>query len=586
MTARNALEQWDENSFQVFALLKKGTDLRRFSEKIRDTRMRMENPPPYKPAFFLHPMNKWHLYSEFSNWMESEGLIRFVRLFAIAGVFILLLACINFMNLSTARSEKRAREVGIRKTLGSQRGQLLYQFFSESVLIAFLSLLLCIALAQLALPLFNTVTGKSMHLPWNNWIFWLIMLLFTLVTGILAGSYPALFLSSFRPVAVLKGTFRTGAGNVFSRKVLVVFQFAVSVALIISTVIMGMQIDHVKDRPAGYQQSRLLEVTMHSSNLRGKYNALRDDLLKTGLIYDMAESNGSVTSDYGGTTAITWSGKTPGSSPLIMASNVTHDFGHTIGWKLVKGRDFSRSFVTDSFSVILNEEAVKLMALKDPLNEAITLGEKQYRIIGVVGDIIKGDPFRPVPPSVFLIDYRSANQLILRIADNAGTSDALAAIEKVFNRYSPAEPFDFKFVDDKYAVKFATEVRIGKLAGFFAAFAILISLLGLFGLASFMAARRTKEVGIRKVLGANIAQVWFLLSREFVILSAIAFLIASPIAYYFMNKWLANYPYRISIPWWMFIIVAAATIFFTLLTVSIQAIRAALMNPVRSIRIE
>lgn len=586
ISARNAQQQWDENSFQVFALLKKGVDLRSFSEKIRGTRMRMENPPAYKPAFFLHPMSKWHLYSDFTGWAEGGGLISLVRLFAIAGIFILFLACINFMNLSTARSEKRAREVGIRKTLGSLRGQLLYQFFSESVLIAFLSLLLCVILAQLALPFFNTVTGKNMHIPWSNWIFWLIMLAFTVITGLLAGSYPALFLSSFRPVAVLKGTFRTGRGNVISRKILVVFQFAVSVALIIGTVIMAMQIDHVKDRPTGYEQNRLVEVTLHSSKLRGKYDALRNDLLKTGVVSGMAESLGSITSDFGGTTAISWPGKTPGTSPLVMITKATHDFGATIGWEIKAGRDFSRAMAADSLSVILNEETVALMGLKKPVNELISLSGKQYRVIGVVGNIIKGDPFRPVPPGIFLLDYNSANQVILRIADKAGMHDALAAIRSVFNRYSPSEPFDYKFVDEKYEVKFATEVRIGKLAGFFAGFAILISLLGLFGLASFMAARRTKEIGIRKVLGANVMQMWVLLSREFVILSAIAFIIAAPFAYYCMSNWLGNYPYRISIPWWIFIAVAATTIFFTLLTVSVQAIRAALMNPVRSIRTE
>ncbi len=582
--AKNVQQEWDENSFQVFTLLKEGRNIDQLSGKIRNTRMRMENPPAYKPAFFLHPMDKWHLYSDFTGWAESSGMIKLVRLFAIAGVFILLLACINFMNLSTARSEKRAKEVGIRKTLGSQKRQLLYQFFSESILIAFLSLLFCLLLAQLALPFFNTVTGKDMHLPWNNWMFWLAMILFTFITGILAGSYPALFLSSFRPVKVLKGTYKTGSGNVFSRKILVVFQFTVSVALIIGTLIMGMQIDHVKDRPTGYHQDRLLEITMHSSKLRKSYDALRADFLKTGFVYDMAESVGSITSDFGGSTAISWQGKTPGTSPLIMSSQVTHDFGNTVGWNVIAGRDFSKQYVADSTSVILNEEALKLMGFKNGVNELISISGKEFRVVGVVGNIIKGDPFRPVPPSFFTLNYKNATQVILRIKDDASTSKALSAIEKVFRQYSLAEPFDFKFVDDKYATKFATEVRIGRLAGFFAAFAIFISLLGLFGLASFMAARRTKEIGIRKVLGANVLQVWTLLSREFIILSGIAFIIASPIAYYFMNNWLANYPYRISIPVWIFVAVAGVTILFTLLTVSVQAVRAAMMNPVRSMR--
>lgn len=582
--ARFAEGSWDENSFQVFALLKNGVDMTRMSGKIRNTRMRMENPPPYKPAFFFHPMDKWHLYSEFSDWNRSSGLIKFVRLFAAAGVFVLLLACINFMNLSTARSEKRAREVGIRKTLGSQRVQLLYQFFAESLLIAFLSLLLCLLLAQLALPFFNAVTGKEMYMPWNNRVFWLIMLAFTLLTGLLAGSYPALFLSSFRVVTVLKGTFRVGAGNVLSRKVLVVFQFVVSVALIIGTLITGMQIDHVKDRPAGYQQDRLVEIAMHTAKLRNNYDVLRNDLLKTGVVSDVAESVGSVTNDFGGRTDIKWPGKTPGTSPLIMSSKITHDFGHTIGWRIIKGRDFSREFPADSNAVILNAEAVKLMQLKDPVNTVIGSSNGEYRVIGVVGNIIKGDPFHVIPPAIFTLDYKAANQLIIRIRQSVRMTEALSVVEQVLHKHSPAEPFDFKFVDDTYAVKFATEVRIGKLSGFFASFAIFISLLGLFGLASFMAGKRTKEIGIRKVLGADVVQVWFLLSREFIVLSGIALLIASPAAYYFMNNWLAGYQYRVSIPVWIFPAVAAATILFTLMTVSIQAVQAALMNPVKSIR--
>jgi putative ABC transport system permease protein len=585
--AKTAQHEWDENSFSVYVLLKQGIDIKKISTKIRDTRMRMETPPAYKPAFFLHPMDKWHLYSDFTGWAESSGMIKIVRLFAGAGVFILLLACINFMNLSTARSEKRAKEVGIRKTLGSQKVQLIYQFFSESILIAFLSLLFCLLLAQLALPFFNSVTRKEMTLPYNSWVFWVVMIAFTFITGIIAGSYPALFLSSFRPVKVLKGIYKTGSGNVFSRKALVVFQFVVSVALIISTLIIGMQIDYVKDRPTGYRQERLVEITMHSSNLRkSSYEALRSDFLKTGLIQDMAESVGSITSDFGGSTAISWPGKAPGTSPLIMQTMVTHDFGNTVGWKIVEGRDFSREFTADSNAVILNEEAIKLMGLANPLHALLSISGKDFHVIGIAANIIKGDPFRPVPPSVFMVNYKSANQVILRIKDEAATNKALSAIEKVFHQYSPAEPFDFKFVDDKYATKFATEVRIGKLAGFFAAFAIFISLLGLFGLASFMATRRTKEVGIRKVLGANILQIWSLLSREFVVLSCIAFIIASPAAYYFMNNWLANYPYRINIPIWLFAAVAGITVIFTLLTVSVQAVRAAVMNPVKSIRNE
>ncbi|MFT3827664.1 MAG: ABC transporter permease [Chitinophagaceae bacterium] len=583
--AGNALDKWDENSFPLYVLLREGTDVEQLSRKVRDIRMKLDNPPRYKPAFFLHPMSKWHLYSDFTGWAESEGLIKLVRLFAIAGIFVLLLACINFMNLSTARSEKRSREVGIRKTLGSLRRQLVYMFFSESVLIAFIALIACLLLAQLAMPFFNSIAGKSMHLPWTYWPFWAIMLVFTLVTGLLAGSYPALFLSSFRPVKVLKGIHKTGKGNVFSRKVLVVFQFAVSVILIIGTIIVGRQIQFAKDRSSGYNRDLLVEVYPHASLFK-HYEALHDDLLKTGVVYDMAELGGSITADNGGTTDISWPGKVPGATPLIMANQVTHEFGHTIGWKMIKGRDFSRAFSTDTAGIIFNEEAVRLMGMKEPVDQIVKLNGRDLRIIGVVGNIVKGDPFRPVQPTLYTLSYKAANTVLVRINNGAGISSALSRVEKVFSRYTPAAPFDYKFVDDNYAAKFTTEVRIGKLSGFFAAFAIFISLLGLFGLASFMAERRTKEIGIRKVLGANVLQVWMLLSREFIILTGLAFIIASPIAYYFMYQWLENYTYRTPISLWIFAVVALSMILITIFTVSVQAIRAALMNPVKSIRME
>lgn len=579
-----ASDKWDENSFQLFVLLRNGVRVEDLSEKIRDIRMKMDNPPRYKPDFFLHPMDRWHLFGDFSGWAESDGLIKLVRLFAMAGIFVLVLACINFMNLSTARSEKRAREVGIRKTLGSQKAQLLYQFFSESILIAVLSLILCLLLAWLALPFFNEIASKQMHLPWTSWIFWVVLMAFTLFTGLLAGSYPALFLSSFQPVKVMKGVFKTSRANIFSRKALVVFQFTVSVALIIATIVVGQQLSHARNRPAGYNKQQLVELPMYTRELYGHYDVLRDDLLKTGVVVSMAQSEGSITADQGGTTDISWTGKTPGTSPLLMANKITHDYGHTIGWTVVTGRDFSREFVTDSASVVVNEAAMKLIGYKDPLNQLMKISGKEYRIIGVVADIIKDDPFRPVKPSLYTLNYGAVNTAVLRIAGTTGMPAALARVEQVFRKHSPAAPFDYRFVDESYAGKFATEARIGKLAGSFAGFAIFISLLGLFGLAAFMAEKRTREIGIRKVLGANMLQVWILLSKEFVLLAFLAILLAAPPAYYFMHHWLEGYTYRIHLSAWIFIAVAAGILVITILTVSMQAIRAALMNPVKSLR--
>jgi ABC-type antimicrobial peptide transport system permease subunit len=584
--AKKASESWDENSFQIFVQLKDGVDINKLSAKIKDTRMKLENPPAYKPEFFLHPMSKWHLYGDFKNGVNQGRSIKLVRMFGIAGIFVLLLACINFMNLSTARSEKRAKEVGIRKTLGSLRGQLVRQFFSESLLVSFIALLLCIGMVQLLLPFFNKVADKDMSILWTNPFFWLLAIAFCLITGLVAGSYPALYLSSFQPLKVLKGSFKVGRLASLPRKVLVVFQFSISVALMIGTIVVFRQINHAKDRPIGYDNNGLIEVSMSTPDLKGHYEALRSDLLNTGVVTEMSESAGSVTTDYGGVTAISWRGKTPDEHPLIIVTRATHDYGKTLGWKILQGRDFSKQFLTDSSAMILNKTAVNLMGLKDPLNETIKFGDKNFKVIAVVDDIIKGSPFEPVKPGVFVINYDAVTTVNLKLAPSATAGTALTKIENVFKKYNPSAPFEYKFVDEKYAAKFATEERIGKLAGFFAVLAIFISCLGLFGLASFVAEQRTKEIGIRKVLGATILNVWQLLSKEFLLLVFISLLVASPVAWYIMHRWLENYQYRIELSVWIFGIAAFSALLITLITVSFHAIKAATRNPVKSLRTE
>ena len=583
--ANYASDKWDENSFQIFVQLEKGADINKLSAKIKDVRMKLENPPAYKPEFFLHPMSKWHLHGDFKNGVNEGGLIKLVRLFGIAGVFVLLLACINFMNLSTARSEKRAKEVGIRKTLGSARSQLVRQFFSESLLVSFIALVLCLVIVQLLLPFFNKIADKNMSILWSNPFFWLLAITFCLITGLIAGSYPALYLSSFRPVKVLKGSFKAGRLASLPRRVLVIFQFSISVLLIIGTMIVFRQINHAKDRPIGYDSNGLIEVSMNTPDLKGRYEVLRTDLLNTGAVTEVSQSSGSITSDYGGVTGISWKGKAPDARPLIMVNRITHDYGKTVSWKILQGRDFSRQFLMDSTAIVLNNAAINTMGLKDPLKETINFGGKDYKVIGVVNDMIKGSPFEPVKPTVFVIGY-GAVTINIKLASAASVGTALSKIEDVFKKHNPAAPFEYKFVDEKYAAKFATEERIGKLAGFFAAFAILISCLGLFGLASFVAEQRTKEIGIRKVLGATIINVWQLLSKEFFLLVFISLLVASPVAWYVMHNWLENYQYRTQITWWIFGVAAFGALFITLLTVSFQAIKAAIANPVKSLRTE
>ncbi len=584
--AKNASTNWDENSFQVYAQLKKGADFSKASAKIKDRRMVRENPPPYKPEFFIFPMSRWHLYSDFKNGVNTGGLIQFVWLFGIAGFFVLLLACINFMNLSTARSEKRAREVGIRKAIGSVRRQLVLQFLSESLLVTLFAFVLSLIWAQLVLPFFNSVAGKQIHILWGNPLFWLAGIIFSLLTGLIAGSYPALYLSSFNPIKVLKGTFRAGPFAAVPRKVLVVLQFTVSVILIIGTTVVFRQVQFAKDRSVGYDRNKMIEINMNSPELAKYYNALRSDMLNTGAVYDMSESSGSVTVQYGGTTDIGWKGKTPDMHPPLMSNNITHDYGRTIGWQIKEGRDFSRDFPNDSAAVVLNETAVKLMGFQHPLGELIKIHGKDFQVIGVTNDMIKENPFARVNPSFYNLNYQGVNTINLKLSAQMNTSEALAKVEKVLKKYNPASPFVYNFVDDIYGEKFDYEERIGKLSAFFATLAIFISCLGLFGVASFVAEQRTKEIGVRKVLGATIFNVWKLLSKEFVVLVSISLLIAIPVAWYFMNKWLLNYEYKTVLSWWIFAIPGFGALAITILTVSFQAIKAAMANPVKSLRSE
>lgn len=583
---RNARTQWDSNSFQLFVELHPGVSFAAATAAIKDIRMQKPNPPGYKPEFFIHPMRDWHLRTGWRNGVPSGGNIQFVWLFGAIGGFILLLACINFMNLSTARSERRAREVGIRSAIGSARRQLVMQFFSESLLMVALSFGVALVVAQIALPFFNLVAGKHVAMPWGQPVFWLAALAFVFITGLVAGSYPALYLSSFKPVNVLKGTFRAGRFAAVPRKALVVLQFTVSITLIIGTIVVFRQIDHARSRATGYNRDGLIEIPMNTPDLFGHYDALRADLLQTGAVDDMAESSVPITSTAGGTVAIQWRGKVVGENPLIMANNITHDFGHTVGWTVHEGRDFSREYATDSMAMIINQAAATTMKLDDPVGEVIGYDNKQYHIIGVVNDIVRESPFKPVEPAFFILDYTYVKFVAIRLSPRMSLHTAIGKVEDVFRKHNPTSPFDFKFVNVEYAHKFMDEERVGTLATVFAVLAIVISCLGIFGLASFVAEQRTKEIGVRKVLGASVARLWTMLSQEFLILVVLSLVVAIPVAWYGMDRWLEQYTYRTTVSWWIFAAAGAGALLVTLLTVSYQAVKAARANPVKSLRME
>ncbi|HEY8927612.1 MAG TPA: ABC transporter permease [Mucilaginibacter sp.] len=581
-------EPWRPNFCNLFVQTAPNADLAALSLKIRDAKLRNVSAvlAKKKPALFLQPMRKWHLYDEFKNGINTGGRIQYVWMFGIIGAFVLLLACINFMNLSTARSEKRAREVGIRKAVGSLRGQLIYQFFSESVLCVFIAFLLALLFVQFSLPVFNEVANKTTSILWNSPTFWLMSIGFTLFTGLVAGSYPAFYLSSFQPVKVLKGTFRVGRLAALPRKILVVVQFTASITLIIGTMVVFRQIQYAKDRPVGYTRDGLVSVPIITDRIHKSFESVKDELFKTGNIISVAEGDVAPTQSAGSTSAVEWRDKDPNLSVDFQQAAVSIGYGKTAGWQFKEGRDFSNQFLTDSQAVVINEAAVKFMGMKKPLEENLIYYSKPFKIVGVIKDIIVDSPYGQVKPSVFFFSTGPGSTVLLKITPKVSAGKAIASIEPVFKRFNPEQPFTYNFVDEVYAKKFGNEQRIGKLAAFFASLAILISCLGLFGMASFMAEQRVKEIGVRKVLGASVFNLWRLLSVDFIGLVTVALVIASPLAWYLMHNWLQNFDYRSSISGWIFVITGFTAIAITLMTVSFQSIKAALANPIKSLKTE
>jgi putative ABC transport system permease protein len=583
-----SLTDWGNNSLFVYVEMADNADMAAVSAKIRDIKLRNMSVEDrkFKPVVFLQPMSKWHLYSEFKNGVNTGGAIQYVWLFGIIGIFVLLLACINFMNLSTARSEKRAKEVGIRKAVGSLKSQLVKQFYWESLLIALLSFVFALALVWLALSWFNNISGKEIAMPLGNLLFWAAGLGFTFFTGMIAGSYPALYLSSFNPVKVLKGTFKAGPVAALPRKVLVVAQFSVSIVLIIGTIVVFKQVQFTKDRPVGYTRAGLVDIQVTNDDLHKHFAAIKADLMSSGAVSAVAEATSATTGVNNDRGDLNWTGKDPSQADFFGNIFVTTEYGKTVGWQITEGRDFIQGNVADSLSLVINEAAVKYMGFKHPLGQIVRVGKRDLTVIGVIKNMVMESPYEPVKQTIFCLGRGALDNVLIRIDPNSGTHEALNKIAAVCKTYSPSVPFSYRFADEEYAKKFTTEERVGKLASAFATLSIFISCLGLFGLASFSAEQRTKEIGIRKVLGATVLNLWGLMSQEFVRLIIIALLIAVPLAWYFMHNWLQHYTYHTNLSWWVFAATAIGAIMITMLTVSYQSIRAALSNPVKSLRSE
>lgn len=580
----NGLSSFGSNNQQIFVKLKPGIAYAQVASKIRNIEHTEKGSKNAMSSYVtLQPIERWHLYSNYVNGKDTAGFLQYVKMFTIIGVFVLLIACINFINLTTARSEKRAREVGVRKAIGSQRKDLIIQFLSEAFLLTAIAFIFSLLFVQLALPAFNALTETHLSIPYFNGYFCLLMIGCIVFTSLIAGSRPAFYLSSFNPVKVLKGTLQSGRQASFSRKILVVLQFACSVALIISTVIVYQQIQYAKNRPTGFNIDRLMTTNVNDE-LYKNFTPLKNELFEKGIVSSVTTATSPATNIWWHTDITQWPGKNANETVEMGCIFVSDDYFKTVGMRIAAGRNFAGSY--DSTSVVFNEAAIKRLRIKDPINQKILWGGKQYTIAGVVKDALMLSPFKAADPTMFYCFSEPQGVLMYRLSSGIKTQDAIEQLTAVFNKYNPSFPYKYTFADTDYAAKFSLEMLIGKLAGLFAALAILISCLGLFGLAAYMAEQRRKEIGIRKVLGATVQQVWLLLSKDFVVLVLISCLIAAPVSYYFLHDWLMNYDYRISIGAGVFVLSALMALVITIVTISFQSIRAAIANPVKSLRTE
>lgn len=579
------LESWGSNGIQTFVELKKGADPKQLNKKLFNFITNKDTSGIAKP--FLLSVDDWRLRNNFEEGKQTGGRIEFVRLFMIIAIIIIVIACINFMNLSTARSEQRAREVGVRKAMGAGRGVLIKQFFSESILMAFSAMLIAALIVWLVLPLFNTLVEKKLSFALSNPVIWAGLPLMAFICGVLAGSYPSLYLSSFNPVTVFKGL-RVGKNSaiVYVRKGLVVTQFVISIVLIISTIIIYNQIKHVKNRHLGYNKENVI-LTSLNGDMSKHIPTLYNELMATGVVENAAASNSRVLNIGSSSGDFNWKGKMPNSELLVTMEWVSPQYIPTMGMKLKAGRNFYDDISNDSSNIIINETFAKIIGKENPVGDIITRDEgRQLTIVGVVKDFVFNDMYRKPDPLILFCDTSNINQLLVKLKANQDATKALAKVETVIKSSEPAYPFEYRFMDAEFDNLFKSEAVVGKLSRIFAFLAILISCLGLFGLAAYTAERRTKEIGIRKVLGATISNLIALLSKDFLRLVAIASVIAFPLAWWMMHKFLQGFAYRITIQWWVFVVAGLLAAVIALFTVSFQAVKAAVANPVKSLRTE
>ena len=576
---------WTDVSIRTFVMLKPHTSFDAANAKIKNVIVQHSGNRA-KTTEFLYPVSRLRLYSDFKNGKPVGGLIERVQIFSLIALLILLIACINFMNLSTASSEKRAKEVGVRKVIGAGKKSLIGQFLAESIFITFISGALATIIVQLCLPAFNQLVQKQLFINYTSIYSWLAALCFILFTGILAGSYPAFFLSAFKPIAVLKGTFKKINASVSPRKVLVVLQFTFAIALIICTMIIEQQIKYAQQRETGYNKKNLGYVFIQG-DINKNYELIKNALLSSGVATSISKTQAPLTQNWSSGISMNWQGKDPNTKIQINRYTEDGDLVKTAGMTLVEGRDIDlKNFPSDSTACLISEAAVKAMGFKNPIGQIIFDDPVNWHVVGVIKDFILESPYQSIKPFMVKGPKYGGNVIYIRFNSAGITAQNMAKAEKIFRQYNPAYPFEFHFADEEYAQKFTDEKLTETLASLFASLTIFISCLGLFGLAMYMATNRIKEIGVRKVLGASITNITLLLSKDFVKLVAISIVIASPIAWWAMHQWLQTYDYRISISWWIFLVAGVVAILIALLTVSFQAIKAAVANPVESLRSE
>lgn len=579
---QNSKDVWDNNSFQMYVLLREGATEAEVNSQISSI-LKDNNPKAPTARLFLHPMNKWRLYSSFENGVNSGGQIEYVQLFTAIAIFVIIIACINFMNLATARSEGRAREVGIRKSIGSRKSELIRQFIGESVLVTALAFLVAVVLVEIALPGYNQLVNKNISIHYSNPRLWVAAISMVLILGTIAGSYPAFYLSSFQPVKVLKGKINAGKGGSTPRKVLVTLQFGFSIFLIIGTLVIYQQIMYVKNRDMGYDRENLIQLWTNSE-IEEHFPTIRESLLQTGVVKSVTKSNSPITSIFSN-NEVKWAGMPEGRVSFSTIAT-EYDYLETMGITPLEGRDFSRDFKSDTAAVIINQAAVDLMALEEPLGSKLMFNDSELEIIGVVPNIVMASPYHAVEPmSIIFAPYWSST-ITLRLNKTEDMTAAIATVEQVFKKLNPNYPFEYRFVDADFEKKFSDINLISRLATLFASLAIVITCLGLFGLAAYTAEQRTKEVGIRKVMGASVSSLVVLISKDFSRLVIFSFMISAPIAWWFLNNFLQRYTYRIDISWWVLVVVGVFALVLALLIVSTQALKAAVANPTQSLRSE